>query len=252
MRLTSLYLLVMAAGTLWGQESQLPDEAEYGRRAFRANCTVCHGLEGDAVAGVHLAGGKFRRASSADDLIEIIRGGIPGTGMPPTELSKYEARSIVAYLRFMESATRSLSAPGDTVRGRTIFEGKGRCLDCHRVKGKGSRTGPDLTEIGSLRRAVDLEHSILEPNAEVLSPNRTVRLVTRDGATITGRLLNRDTFTIQVIDSKERLLSFRTENLKEFAFADQSPMPSYKGKLNSEELADLVNYLVSLKGIDAP
>ena len=37
----------------------------------------------------------------------------------------------------------------------------------------------------------------------------TLRLVTKDGLTITGRLLNLDTFSIQLIDSNEQLVSFQ-------------------------------------------
>jgi len=55
---------------------------------------------------------------------------------------------------------------------------------------------------------------------------------------------------VQLIDSKERLLSFQKSSLKEFAFLDESQMPSYRGKLSPEELADLISYLVSLRGID--
>ena len=110
--------------------------------------------------------------------------------------------------------------------------------------------GPDLTEVGVVRRAVELERSLIEPGAETQPENRFVRVVTRDGAVVTGRLLNHDTFTVQLIDSKERLLSFEKSGLKEFRFLDESPMPSYRGKLSQEELADLISYLVSLKGID--
>ena len=75
-----------------------------------------------------------------------------------------------------------------------------------------------------------------------------MRLVTKDGAAITGRLLNHDTFSVQVIDMKEQLVSMPTANLREFTFIDKSPMPSYKGKLSTQDLTDLVSYLVSLKG----
>jgi putative heme-binding domain-containing protein len=148
------------------------------------------------------------------------------------------------------ASSRATSGPGNTVRGKALFEGKGECLSCHRVKDKGSRVGPDLTDVGAMRRSLELERSLLEPNAEILLENRFVRVVTQDGVAITGRLLNHDAFTVQLIDSKERLLSFQKSSLKEFAFLDESPMPSYRGKLSPEELADLVSYLVSLKGID--
>ena len=70
----------------------------------------------------------------------------------------------------------------------------------------------------------------------------------RDGASIAGRLLNQDTFTVQILDSKEQLQSLQRANLREFTFIDKSSMPSYRDKLSSQELTDLVSYLVSLKG----
>ena len=45
----------------------------------------------------------------------------------------------------------------------------------------------------------------------MLPINRPVRIVTRDGKTIRGRRLNEDTFTVQIIDEQERLLSIAEE-----------------------------------------
>jgi hypothetical protein len=36
--------------------------------------------------------------------------------------------------------------------------------------------------------------------------------------------------------------------LREYAFVNNSPMPSYKDKLSAQELSDLISYLSSLKG----
>jgi putative heme-binding domain-containing protein len=147
------------------------------------------------------------------------------------------------------SPSRGPASTGDAVHGKSIFDSKG-CLNCHRVNGNGARLGPELTDIGSLRRAAELERSVLEPDAEVLPQNRFVRVVTRDGATLNGRLLNQDAFTIQLYDSKDRLLSLSKTNVKDFAFLEKSPMPSFRDKLSPKELSDLVSYLVTLKGID--
>jgi putative heme-binding domain-containing protein len=136
---------------------------------------------------------------------------------------------------------------GDTTRGRELFDGKGKCASCHRVNGVGSRLGPDLSKVGQLRRAADLEQSLIEPAAEVLPTNRFYRVVTKGGTTVTGRLLNHDTFTVQIMDAKEELRTFNKADLKEYGFAP-SPMPSYKSTFNQQELADVVSYLVSLKG----
>ena len=168
--------------------------------------------------------------------------------MPPNNMSEINAGNIVAYLRSIAAEKRTTSVAGDPVRGKTIFEGKGNCASCHRVRGTGSRSGPDLTEVGAQRRAVELEKSILEPGAAVLPSHRSFRVVTRDGVAISGRLLNHDAFTVQLLDSQEQLRSFQKSTLREYAFVDSSPMPSYRNRLSAEELADLVSYLVSLKG----
>ena len=99
------------------------------------------------------------------------------------------------------------------------------------------------------RRAVEIHRSLLEPDAEIIPANRFFRIVTKDGATFTGRLLNQDTFTVQILDAKdEKLKSFSKSNLREYAFANNSSMPSYKDKLSTQELSDLISYLTSLKG----
>jgi putative heme-binding domain-containing protein len=223
-----------------------------GQRLFGGSCALCHGPEGDSVPGVDLGHGKFKRAASDEDLARIIQKGIPGTAMPPNNFNDFQAGTIVAYLRSMASSVAvSASVPGNPSRGKTIFEGKGQCMNCHRVNGKGSRLGPELTDIGANRRAVQLEESILDLDAEILPQNRFIRVVAKDGSATTGRLLNQDAYTIQLFDSRERLLTFQKSNVKEYAFVEKSPMPSYKGKLSTQELADVVTYLMSLKGVEA-
>jgi putative heme-binding domain-containing protein len=140
-------------------------------------------------------------------------------------------------------------ALGDTDRGRGTFEGKGGCTSCHRVAGKGSRIAPDLGEIGATRAASALQRSLLDPTGSMLPHNRFARAVTRDGKVITGRRLNEDTFTVQLIDEQEHLLSLDKADLREYTVLTTSPMPSYKDKLSSQELADVLAYLVSLKGL---
>jgi putative heme-binding domain-containing protein len=239
----------MAAGTLLAQHTFSSNDVEDGARFYDANCSRCHGPQGDAVTGVDLGHGKFITASTDQDLIKIIRNGIPASGMPPGSFSDFQAETIVAYVRSMSAVEVSKAASGDPVQGKAIFDGKGGCLNCHRVQDHGSVTGPDLTDIGGLRRSPDaLEKSLLEPSAEILPQNRFVRLVTQDGTTITGRILNHDTFSVQIMDSKQHLVSLLRSNLKEFTFLDKSPMPSYRDKLSSQEIADVVSYLVSLKG----
>jgi putative heme-binding domain-containing protein len=236
-----------AASAGFAQLRYLPGEIEGGGRLYSANCTGCHGPEGDGVAAVNFSKGQFRRASSDDEIARIIVSGIPGTPMPPGNYSGSQAATIVAYLRSM-AGSGATPAAGDVARGRMVFEGKGQCLSCHAVNGIGSRLGPSLTEIGAFRRVVEMRTSLIEPGAEIRPENRSVRAVTRDGATITGRLLNQDTFTLQLLDAQERLLLLEKSNLREFGVLETSPMPSYRDKLTAQELADLIGYLASLRG----
>ena len=81
----------------------------------------------------------------------------------------------------------------------------------------------------------------------MLPINRPVRIVTSDGKTITGRRLNEDTKTVQLIDSEERLLSIAKRDLRSFVVETKSTMPSYASKLTADEIADVVAYLLTLK-----
>ena len=78
--------------------------------------------------------------------------------------------------------------------------------------------------------------------------NRPVKIVTKDGRTINGRRLNEDTYSVQIIDDREQLMSLMKSDLREFTVLKTSAMPSYKDKLTQQEIADIVSYLVSLKG----
>src|SRR5712692_6367852 len=135
--------LVLAAGALLAQPRYAPGDVQDGQRLFLVHCSAFHGPEGDAVPGVDLGHGKFRRASSDDDLIKIIQKGIEGTAMPPNNFTNIQAGTIVAYLRDMAASTGRAALPaGDAAQGKIVFEGKVGCLACHRVKGNGARLGP--------------------------------------------------------------------------------------------------------------
>jgi putative heme-binding domain-containing protein len=246
----ALLLLHFAALAAFAQHSFTPVDIADGARLYRANCTICHNAKGDGIAGIDLFHNKFRRAKNDDEIGAIIRTGIPGTAMPPNNFNDFQALTIVAYLRSMEKATATTSSGGDPARGRAIYEGKGGCAACHRIRGVGSRSGPDLSDIGNLRLDGEIEKSIVDPEAEVLGQHRHFRAVTKEGATVTGTLLNEDKYAVQILDSNDRLVSLKRANLRESAIVEKSPMPSYKGKLTAPELADVVSYLVSLKGVD--
>ena len=252
MRLVKLCTLAAIVSTLAGAslaaQHDTAQDIDDGGKVFRNTCANCHGPDGDSVAGIDLGRGVFRRAKTDKDVVDIIRNGVAGTGMPATNMPEAQSEQIVSYLKSVAATKRSVSGAGNLERGKALFAGNGACVTCHRVDGIGSRLGPDLSSIGQLRRAVELETSVLDPGKEILATNRTYRVVLKDGSAVTGRLLNLDSFTVQMLDSKEQLRSFEKANLRDYGVVDTSPMPSYEGKLNAQELADVVSYLISLKG----
>ena len=229
-----------------GQFSQA--DVENGFRLYGAHCFACHGANGDSIPGIDLRRGQFRRVTSDADLSRIISTGIPGTAMPPNRFVSADLAGLVAYIRSMRDFDAPAVVLGDAGRGQSLFEGKGGCTKCHRVNGKGSRVGPNLSDIGAIRSPNALQQSLLDPNTSVLPLNRSVRAVTRDGKRIQGRRLNEDTYTVQLIDEQERLVSLDKADLREYSVVKTSPMPSYKDEITAEELSDIVAYLHSLKG----
>jgi putative heme-binding domain-containing protein len=223
-------------------------DIEYGSRIFVAQCSGCHGVNGDQVSGVNLRSGQFRHVFSDNDLRSIVTNGIPGTAMPPFNFDPPELAGIVAYIRNMGDFDARSVAVGDASRGEVLFKETGNCGSCHRVNGKGPRLAPDLSDIGARRTADALRRSLVDPTGAMLPVNRSVRAVTRDGKIITGRRLNEDTYTVQLIDNQEHLVSLEKVDLREYTVIKTSSMPSYKDKLSSQELTDVVAYLLSLKG----
>jgi putative heme-binding domain-containing protein len=224
-------------------------DVEYGARLYAGRCINCHGERGDGMPGVNLRSGRFKNASSDRELTTVIRDGVAGTAMVPNAYDDSELAALVAYLRNFGSFDPGRSGkPGDAERGRLLFQGKGDCGSCHRVNGIGPRAAPDLSNVGAIRTAGTLQRYLLDPTDAMLPINRPVRAVKRDGTVITGRRVNEDTHTVQLVDSQERLISLDKSQLREYTIGTAATMPSFAAVFDDSERADLVAYLLSLKG----
>ena len=232
------------------QHSYTPAEIDAGSKLYDSNCGRCHGENGDSIQGVNFIKGQFKAVRSDEDIVRVIQKGVPNAGMPPGPYSDAQAATLVAYLRSMTAGnTRGAAiaaATGNANRGRTIVEGKGGCLTCHKIGSAGAGLvlgplggprGPDLAQV---------ERSLVEPSAELIGAYRLYRVVTRAGNAITGTVLNRDTFSVQLRDTEGNLRSFINTDLKESGYVP-SPMPSYKDTLTPQEIADVVSYLITLR-----
>ena len=269
MRIGAIVILLLTVGRLFDhgpaqaghyvlsaapqQHNYTPGDIEEGGRLYRINCIGCHGPEGNLVTGIDLGRNRFRRVSSDEEIANVIMNGVPGTGMPPNAIYGLRAYNVVAYLRNMNATAdvRSVAATtGDATRGKALFEGKGACNTCHRVRGEGSRSGPDLSEAGLMLRPIEIETSILDPDASISTTSPPFRVVKKDGTVVSGLLLNQDIFSVQLLDANGALASLQKSDLRESGLLRKSPMPSYKGKLTPQELADLIAYVGALRGAE--
>lgn len=329
MKPTRILVLVLGAVSAFGtalvaqQHSYTQAEIDAGARLYESNCGSCHGENGDKISGIDFSKGTFKTARNDEDIVRIVRNGVPNTAMPAGPFSEIQAGNLAAFVRSMVGGARTAgnitaSLTGDAARGKTIFETKGNCVSCHAVNGAGGTTGPDLgggrggrggaaavvpappapgagappagappaagaaggrgrggapgappaapgAPAAAARGAVpappaaagggqgnaapdprQIERSIVDPNAEIAPQYRVYQIVTRTNVTARGTLLNQDTFSVQMRDSNDKLMSFWKQDLREFGFAP-SPMPSYRDRLTPQETADVVSYLVSLR-----
>ena len=87
-----------------------------------------------------------------------------------------------------------LAMKGDAARGRELFfQAAGtQCVNCHRIGGTGGTLGPDLSEIGKKYVRPKILENILEPSKEIDPKYVAYLLVTTEGQSHTGTLLEKN------------------------------------------------------------
>lgn len=252
-RIAGFHRVLLLAACLAGTPAAAQDhqysaeQIQAGYRLYASQCQLCHGVNGDGVAGTSLSRQQFRAVTTDEDIRKLIAAGTP-RGMPAFTLSEAEMDGVLAFIRSGLDQRGVTFRLGDAARGKAIFEGKGNCGACHRVAGRGARTAPDLTDIGLLRRPGQIFTSLTEPIKQTMPINRPVVLVLHDGRTLRGRRYDEDTFSIRLIDSAEKMHSIQKSAIRRYDVRKDTDMPSFRGTLSEAELGDLLSYLLSLKG----
>jgi cytochrome c oxidase cbb3-type subunit 3 len=239
--------------------------AKAGEFEFRINCAFCHGLGARGGGrGPDLTRAHKRHGDSDADMFQNISQGIPGTVMPANGtngqgvgMTDDEIWQIIAYLRSVQ--VRSPAKPvGSAAHGKELFYGDANCSSCHMVSGKGGRVGPDLTAVGSARTVESLVESVRSPSQrlawgltestkEFAQEYETVTVVTPQGQEVKGVTLNEDQFSLQMMDTAERIHLFEKDKLRSIQKSRKSIMPSYDPTILSDhDLDDIVAYLLSV------
>ncbi len=220
----------------------------HGRALFRTNCAFCHGLTAEGGRGPNLVSAPLHHGESDEDLRNTIRQGVPGTTMPSFEnFSDDEVRSLVDYLRSVSRATvKRTTVLGDPQTGRQIYTKSG-CPACHRIGREGSVFGPDLSRIGASRPLEYLRESVVHPSADIPPEFEGVTAVLKNGKRVHGVRVNEDTFTLQLRDPSQRVISLMKDEVQQLTYDKQSLMPAYD-RLSPADLQNLLAYLASITG----
>jgi putative heme-binding domain-containing protein len=268
--LVAVICALLVAGQLWAQNntgkaapanpfSGNDAAIAEGQNVYNRACTGCHGKDGavgDRAPALAVPARRYLRITDAE-LFTAIEKGITGTLMPPSGLSEPDAWKVTAFIRALRGTAIDVPAKGNVARGEQIFLGKGGCIGCHMLKGKGGLIGPDLSEIASQRKLMSIQDALTKPQHTVstdgghhdasLTPSsryQPVRVVTIQGDTVSGVLRNEDNFSLQVLGSDNALHLFKRDQLREVIYEEKSLMPSdYDKKLTADEMKDLLAFL---------
>jgi len=164
-------------------------------------------------------------------------------------LSSETVKAIVDYLRTLQGKgpVVPLNFPGDKHSGESLFFGKAQCSTCHMVNGKGGFIASDLSLYGSHESVDEIREVITDPKNKLPAQSNATTVVTRTGEKVTGIVRSSDNFSIALQTLNGSFQFFQKSDLKQIDMEAHSLMPeNYGSTLNSDELNDLIAYLLSV------
>ncbi len=244
-------LILSAAVAMAADEVSLPTSPEdiaRGKKLYLGGCMFCHGPTGDGGKGADLSRRDLTLAKTDADLVRIIDTGIPGTEMPGAwHMTRREMTQTAAFVRSLAKVDIGGALTGDAARGKIVYAKQG-CANCHTTAEGGGYLGPDLAKIGSRRSVAYLRESVVAPEASIAGSVVSVTATMSDGRKIAGHTLFEDTFNINIRDLAGNNHAVDKSKTREIVKdPKRSAMPSYKDKLSTTDLDDIIAYLASLK-----
>jgi cytochrome c oxidase cbb3-type subunit 3 len=221
-----------------------------GSLLYTTSCGGCHGPDGIGGRGPNLVRQLQSHQLKDDELFGTIRNGVAGTDMPPTKLSDDDTWKLTAYIRALTGPASDSKVAGDAAAGEAVYcSSRAACANCHAILGKGSRMGPDLSNIGGSRPLANIRSAITPPKNDfsrnaALAGKEGVTVTLKNGTVVKGIARNRGNYSLQVVDEKGALHLISMTDVKSLAVLDHSLMPEdYDTRLTPEEYRNLLAYL---------
>lgn len=111
------------------------------------------------------------------------------------------------------------------------------------MRGRGRFIAPDLSDFGRRHAPGEIRDAIVQPRSPE-QPLESVKIVTRDGPSLSGVVRNEDNFSIQVQDADGGYHLLEKSDAATIVRAPAPAMPSdYATRLSATELNDLVTFI---------
>ncbi|MGV3773124.1 MAG: PVC-type heme-binding CxxCH protein [Verrucomicrobiales bacterium] len=135
-----------------------------------------------------------------------------------------------------------LEGKPDLQKGREVA--RRTCFTCHKLYGEGAEVGPDLTGVG--RSSLDaLLANVIDPNQIIGKGYENVEVETKDGRTLSGRLVEDTDTRIKLLSvgPKEEVIS--KADIESFRVSEISVMPEGLEQMPDEDFRNMIMYILN-------
>jgi PQQ-dependent dehydrogenase (methanol/ethanol family) len=228
--------------------AQAPSNQGDGAKIYAQRCAGCHGADAHGTDKAPALAANCRvRDRSVQDLRDLIRKGVPASGMPAFDLPPHELDALVALLRSMNPPPAETSVSGNPQAGESLFFGKGQCASCHMISGTGAAIGPDLSNVGQQMTTDEIQAKLVNPSSRITAGYQLATVQLRNGNTVRGFVRSRSNFDIRLQDLTGQLHPIQEGDITAIHEETESIMPPVNA--TTEELRDLVAFLGTRTGV---
>ena len=221
-----------------------PSAIAAGAQLYMTVCSGCHGIRAEGGRGPNLITARNLRRQNDEWLFDVIKNGIAGSDMPPSPFEADKVWQMTAFLRNLSAPAARSAVAGNVDAGRKVYNGEGRCANCHMIRGDGGYLGPDLTNVGVMNTLTQIREAVLDPNKRFTKGYMPVRVTLSNGESIRGVARNTSNYSIQLLDADGELRLLSKSGVSQVEFPKSSWTPAnYGERLSDEQVTDLLAFL---------